>query len=216
MQSTATYQTLNYERREIRLLHFADFPGPPDLAVHCEFETVSLNETLPVYIALSYCWGPALKPGDQIIPIFVNDVPFAATFNLSLALYYMRDLLMPLPFRIRVWADAICINQQDAAEKGLQVDLMRQIYGFANGVWCWLLPTPRNMSGSSDAAIAIINEIGLHLHGDRENHETAPLVLEDWLSSQLRNPSRITAWRGIELILNQPYWKRNWIIQEIL
>lgn len=56
------------------------------------------------------------------------------TPNLDTALRRIR-----LPDRIRaLWVDAICINQQDVAERGGQVQLMGSIYSKARQVIVWL------------------------------------------------------------------------------
>jgi hypothetical protein len=41
----------------------------------------------------------------------------------------------------RLWADYVCINQDDLAEKSSQVALMHRIYKLAAGVCAWLGPS---------------------------------------------------------------------------
>lgn len=50
----------------------------------------------------------------------------------------LRQLQVQSTVEIWVWADAICINQQDLAERSVQVQLMRQIYHNAGTVLIWL------------------------------------------------------------------------------
>jgi hypothetical protein len=110
------YTPLNSAGKEIRLLKIAS--GPEDGPLHCSLEPVSLNDAR--YTALSYCWGDA----NDRIAITVNGQTISVTRNLENALRHMRNLDQGMV----VWADAICINQQDAAEKNVQVGAMGDIY----------------------------------------------------------------------------------------
>ncbi|KXJ85455.1 heterokaryon incompatibility protein-domain-containing protein, partial [Microdochium bolleyi] len=97
---------------------------------------VSLNAK-PHFTALSYVWGdPAVMRN-----IVVDGVEVEVTKNLHDALQWFSgqgQLDMP------IWADAICINQQDLDEKSNQISLMSRIYKEASKVMCWLGPsTPK-------------------------------------------------------------------------
>ncbi|KAF3768866.1 heterokaryon incompatibility, partial [Cryphonectria parasitica EP155] len=73
--------------------------------------------------AISYVWGTDLQ--DQCI--LVNNNFLTITRNLRGALEQVR-----LPDRPRVlWADSICIDQQNKREKGHQVGLMARIYSLS-------------------------------------------------------------------------------------
>ncbi|KXH63414.1 heterokaryon incompatibility protein [Colletotrichum salicis] len=78
------------------------------------------------YQALSYTWGGS-KRSNQIT---VNGKIHKITFNLDRALRAVRKQTEPTTF----WVDSLCINQDDAAEKGQQVGLMRDIFGSATEV----------------------------------------------------------------------------------
>lgn len=54
--------------------------------------------------------------------------------NLHAALLQFRDTID----EVVLWADAICINQDDPIEKAHQVSRMNQIYGEADNVCIWL------------------------------------------------------------------------------
>lgn len=56
------------------------------------------------------------------------------TSNLHVALLHLRNRF----FERILWVDAVCINQDDDGEKGLQVQSMGEIYASANGVVVWL------------------------------------------------------------------------------
>lgn len=106
------------------------------------------------YTALSYEWGtPKLsrKAGlraTEFIPlearrhsahkyITVNGVTMGVTQNLFDALLHVRSSLATGDGSV-LWVDALCINQQDVAERGHQVAQMGIIYSHAQQVICWL------------------------------------------------------------------------------
>ncbi|KAI0509646.1 heterokaryon incompatibility protein-domain-containing protein [Xylaria bambusicola] len=112
----------------IRVLTLAasdTFTDPIDVSL----STVNLM-SLPTYEALSYCWGNASDQG----LIWCNGKPFPVTRNLESAL---RRLRQSRGNRL-LWIDAICINQDDLAERAYQVNLMRHIYKNAERVLIWL------------------------------------------------------------------------------
>ncbi|KAH8706896.1 heterokaryon incompatibility protein-domain-containing protein, partial [Phaeosphaeriaceae sp. PMI808] len=111
----------------IRLLDL--HPGGPDDDLQCTLRIVDLHSQ-PKYEALSYVWGDF----NVLAPLTVNDTIVNVTKNLNTAL---RRLRFPSDVRC-LWADALCINQKDVAEKQQQIGLMRDIYASATGVTMWL------------------------------------------------------------------------------
>ncbi|KAF7893186.1 uncharacterized protein EAF02_000724 [Botrytis sinoallii] len=110
------------ESDAIRLLII--HPGIPSSPIHCSLVHTSLKECrLDIYdgyTALSYVWG---DPRARKI-VFINERPFSVTVNLADALIHLRDENRPL----RLWADAICIDQDNLGERTQQLGLMREIY----------------------------------------------------------------------------------------
>jgi len=112
---------------------------------------------LPAFTALSYVWGdPTLSH-----EIFIDGKRLAITANLHAMLWRLHiDSIAD----ITIWADAICINQEDLAERSAQIQLMRQVYHLAAVVRIWLgigkRETSRGMqfiayiSGSKQAQIS--------------------------------------------------------------
>ncbi|WJG36102.1 heterokaryon incompatibility protein-domain-containing protein [Fusarium oxysporum Fo47] len=97
--------------------------------VRCTLHTMSLYDN-PCYEALSYSWG------DPYIchVIEVDGQEATATRNLYNALRRLR-----IVDKTRyVWADALCINQADTAERTHQVGLMRNIYSSTTEGTLWL------------------------------------------------------------------------------
>lgn len=124
------YKALDRARDEIRLLRL--IPSEDNASIiTCDLVHVSLHEC-PNYEALSYTWGlPNFSCG-----ILVNGEAFPVTENLLLALHALRSETSARC----LWIDAICINQQDIAERNHEVLRIMEIYEHATSVVVWLGP----------------------------------------------------------------------------
>jgi hypothetical protein len=92
--------------------------------------TIESLAYLPRYHALSYTWGAA----KETEYLYCEEKLIKVRRNLMNALRRLRnnnDVQL-------VWADAICINQQDKEEKDKQISLMPYIYRMAQGVVVWI------------------------------------------------------------------------------
>lgn len=89
---------------------------------------------LPAFHALSYVWGAPQRTHH----ILIDNQLLYITENLYLAL---RDFQRQSVAHAYVWADAICINQADLAERSAQVLLMGEIYHSAFSVQIWIGPS---------------------------------------------------------------------------
>lgn len=108
-------------------------PGQEGELLQAQLREVRLLET-PEFCALSYCWGA--PEFDSII--HCNESVLYITRSLANALECLRQTMGSLV----IWIDQICINQEDAAERSAQVQLMREIYSSATDVLVWLgMPT---------------------------------------------------------------------------
>lgn len=59
--------------------------------------------------------------------------------NLSLALQELRNkYVKDTPQPVSVWADAICINQDDKEEQAQQVSMMQKVYAKAKEIVAWI------------------------------------------------------------------------------
>lgn len=113
------------EPRQIRLLYL--LPGTGKICFN--LESVNLDDD-PEYEAISYCWGNA----KDTRTVYCEKDSLQITVSLFTALKQLR-----LPDRPRtLWADAVCINQNDIVEKGTQVKLMSQIYSRTSRILIWL------------------------------------------------------------------------------
>ncbi|KAK4172244.1 heterokaryon incompatibility protein-domain-containing protein [Triangularia setosa] len=114
---------------EIRLVTIK--PGTWRDPISCTLSCHSLD-FLPLteYSALSYAWG---SPGVTDM-ILLEGRSWPVTVNLANALYFLRDPIKP----VRMWIDALCIDQSDLKERGKQVQLMKEIYSSGTQVVVYL------------------------------------------------------------------------------
>ncbi|KAF2023074.1 HET-domain-containing protein, partial [Setomelanomma holmii] len=177
--------------REIRLLQVQ--PGNILSTISCDFLYVDLKSAKD-YAALSYTWGSAAPT----IPILLHGKVTLVSENLYLALLHLRKRSVEL-----IWVDALCINQEDLAERARQVSHMDEVYRRASLVWVWL--------GDSDPFSGLAFD-GLHSLGQHLDWDGA--VPQRHLEKELdRHPQR---WRAISELLYRPWFRRMWIIQEVL
>lgn len=123
---TFSYQPIT-DKDGIRLivLHPA---SPHSNEIHCSLVNTTISrcdyELIEPYTTLSYVWGDATN----LKVIFIHNAPLQITSSLHSALKNIRDATRPM----RIWADAICINQNDGLEKDQQVKIMGKIYATAH------------------------------------------------------------------------------------
>lgn len=117
-------------------------------------------------------------------------VPYARTNNLML------------------WADMICINQEDLEERSQQVQLMNTIYCSAQNVAVWLGPSDSDSNLAYDW-IKRSTEVR-----DRYLREPLTNSLMDRQRKALFTPDNRDAVQAFANLLDRPWWKRAWIVQE--
>lgn len=194
--------------RSIRLLQLT--PSKSD-TICCTLKIVSLDEA-PAYTALSYCWG-APKGTIPIVYGDTRDVLYV-TPNLH---SYLKQLnhgaQEDLPGYL--WIDALCINQDDDLERGLQVSIMRDIYRRAEEVDIWL----GEATEDSETAIGWMTDIHAammkaSIKGDlvspNDTSEKRAKAREKYKSLQASR----SEWRALMVLIDRPWFNRVWIIQE--
>jgi len=106
-----------------------------DAPIRCKLEHVKCEDGVkpdPGYDALSYVWGP---PADGSgLSIECDGGEIEVQFSCDSALRHLRRAHVP----IRLWVDAVCINQKSLAEKEVQVGRMSQVYTLAARVFIFL------------------------------------------------------------------------------
>jgi hypothetical protein len=226
---------LNRNEKEIRLLEIVStFPQ-----VHCRLVTASLKDD-PMFCALSYVWGTTSDPQT----VTVNGVPFEVTKSLADALRHVQghwdeicrsrgEIKTPRDrTKMLIWADAICINQEDKEEKAHQVPLMGDIYSSASITFCQLdsISSNSRLPQVLDCISHLIEGL-THIHADTdlESLNEALTVLENLQLPDVgreatadpteQEPTRVFYEPVYDLLtdfVDLKYWKRAWIFQELV
>lgn len=171
-----------------------------DIECHlAEVRRSELDEGAESYTALSYVWGERHFSHE----IWLGDQRFLVGANLHAALCHLRRQDGP----IRLWVDAVCINQADLVEKGSQIQQMRNIFSAASETIIWLGPAEGNTT------VAAWNFLERHstwaLNDTHEVDYTRPAKLEEELLS-FRGE-----YRDVEIdVLSRPWFRRLWVFQE--
>ncbi|KAF5023217.1 hypothetical protein F66182_4725 [Fusarium sp. NRRL 66182] len=194
------------------------------------------GERVTEYDAMSYTWGDQSTPdhihlrhpkltghGKSCVCDKRSSGSLAIGRNLALAL---RQLRVQAHHRI-LWADSICINQQDLDERAAQVQRMRDIYKHAQRVLAWLGPADEH----SPVAVGMLQEladcvdfakeeedildnrirfkrdkIGFILDGHTDNIHawSKPLPFSD------------QQWQALASLISRTWFCRLWVRQEVL
>lgn len=114
-------------RDQIRLLRLQS--GCDDDPIACDYVVGSLSNP-PRYIAVSYTWGDPTPT--HTTQIEGRDVK--VHHNCYYALWQVRQVYSTPSDLQYFWIDALCIDQNDLQEKGLQVQEMGRIFNCATRV----------------------------------------------------------------------------------
>ncbi len=161
-----SYRPLDSARCEIRLLRLrpaATLDAPLRIQL---FHTSLDGEPAPAYEALSYVWGEPW--GRFSVTVEENDRKendtgkafILMTPNLDTVLRHLR--YHGIMDRV-LWVDALCINQDDAAERSRQVQLMRRIYESCKADIAWIGPSPMRPDTTGEEGEAGEDEAAIQL-----------------------------------------------------
>jgi hypothetical protein len=214
------YETLR-SSRSVRLieLELKDDVQP----LSCLLTPFTLDNA-PTYFALSYTWGDphtthsiAIDSGRYRIPI---------TASLHNALEDLRACMVQevgpptwgIIVRKYVWADGICINQADSAEKEQQLRIMGEIYQKAFGTWTYIgRPSVHTIAGIRLAKQLHRLMIRWETKGDQPT--TAQMHAESFYSDFGSPPHGLPppenpAWAGLRELIDREWSSRVWIARE--
>jgi hypothetical protein len=201
-------------RNVIRLLQLE--PNPDESApIYGTFQSISLDADPPDFEALSYVWGDPTFT--DTIKIGTDDLPIP-TANLGAALRRFRRADKP---RL-IWADAICINQNDLAERNRQVLMMARVYQQAKMTICWL---GQGDVGAEEALRALVQVADLAPRFGQPSREIpafksqTPIGSADDMADMEGDPSEAIAAAielRSELVFTNPWFTRLWIVQEAM
>ncbi|CAH0058620.1 unnamed protein product [Clonostachys solani] len=227
------YCKLDQDRHEFRLLTIHPrntqpfSPHPEGSGISASLTTQSLDDPAE-YFALSYVWE-----SDQYHPrsygdgtrraghLLVDSVRLEVSRNLWFAIEQIRQD----ENTVRIWVDAVCINQTDLDEKAWQISLMSRIYQQASQTLIWLGEgsslTQLAMDFLGDLTRKKFHEEVKALEEYCQKHFTAtphilPPSIDDWSFCRVwtDKDSRLAKWDHLSSILSLPWWGRRWVIQE--
>ena len=164
----------------------------------------------PVYEALSYTWIDLGIPCSiEVVSTFHRSTTIQIQANLASALVHLRRQHTP---RV-LWIDAICLDQQNEAEKEREIKKMGGIYKRANSVVIWL------GSGSERTATAFqaMSQLGRQVQWTAGQMVPAEDCEEgwNWSDESWVVPFDVETWLSIEQVLLSESFRRVWIWQEI-
>ena len=223
----------------IRILRL--FAGKAEDSIVCELLLTNLRRShfrkTPKYEAVSYVWGDP----NRVQEITCEGLPLFITINLYQALRRFRchDQSRLL------WADGICIDQQNDVEKGNQVSMMGQIYEQSNCTLIWLgevdhFPCEDRCSSCVEDAISLIRDFNCYFESQyaklnksrvtdvvRDIHAIPPVPEDHWLRNETKK------WECLRALLSRPWsvcrafaysrkltmpstrFSRVWVLQEV-
>jgi hypothetical protein len=159
----------------------------------------------PPFRALSYTWNTAFDDANAEVDLptstlIVDGKPMPIGGNLELALKAFRDWHGGAD--TFVWADAICINQANFAERAYQVAIMGEIYKAADSIFVWLGPEAQDSARAMDFLKMLAR-----CRRDMDSSRDRTLALA-------RNPVMEAEWRALEALWKRRWWQRVWVLQE--
>lgn len=201
---------------EIRILRLKPAADASE-ALECELFSCSLANA-PKFEAISYVWGPQVFP--EVLLVGADFLRI--TCSLASALKRFR----PEAGTRLLWADAVCINQQNNQEKAQQVALMGSIYKSGARCLAWL------GEGTAEIAHAIqrcpdlaeeAKSLGLSPGEFDSEHSRGPSVKRKAIKNGMQDFSESyiePIWKRIfeaklENLVELPWFSRLWIIQEV-
>ena len=190
-RNTFTYSPLSGET-SIRILTLA--PGVRGDPLVARLGNEELGDLEAPYEAISYVWGTGTRCSELRCHDGYgchHDKGFGSGDDGSSSILPLTQSIddalerLRLPDRPRrLWADQICINQADVAERSQQVRLMNEIYRGAARVLVWL---GRDEEGVAQDAVRMVS----YLHGvfqDEAAHDEFRRAHSEELVSQSEEP----------------------------
>lgn len=214
MASTLTSESV-YRRhsirhsRQFRILELHPSAERNIAPLHAGLTVSTLDSERGNYETISYVWGDLNIPKTVIC---VDGTPMHITPSLDAVLRYLRKPDQVL----RIWADAICINQDDNEEKAHQVQLMGPIYEECSQVHVWL-PSPLQTGHCARSAERLIGLGGLMECFGQEHFHSMPGYTFDPTTNQRSFQETLefqALWDGFVLLADSPWWTRAWTAQE--
>lgn len=216
------FTPLDPTEKEIRLLQIAPYDTDVLSICSCTLTKTSLSrDPPPRYNAFSYEWNYDISIPEIGTAILVNGHRLQVTKNLAALLTRYRSIRQCVPdgdpFQIPVWIDALCIDQANPDERNNQVALMGAIFGCAEATLTWLGESENDSDYAMEMVASIGSKIIRSMRSDIMAWVDPPRQPELWQLDGDGSDGRMNRfWDSISSLMNRSYWKRAWIVQEIL
>ncbi|KAJ0382022.1 hypothetical protein COL922a_013371 [Colletotrichum nupharicola] len=173
VESNSIYKALDPEDKQIRLIRVDS--GLETAQMTVTLEVTSLKKE-PSFTALSYVWGDPTITEE----ISVNGHTSRVTDNLAAALRHIfkqQEVITNAQQQqsgrtvqriSRLWADALCINQNGIEERNQQVAMMGELYSSASVVLSWLSSVDGDLPFTFQMLDSIFREVEIENSGEFE------------------------------------------------
>ncbi|KAF7929257.1 uncharacterized protein EAE98_005176 [Botrytis deweyae] len=193
------YQPINLGRPSIRLLQLHKGDWADEIQGHFISAWFDDSDSIIPYFALSYTWGNI----DKVEEVIIDRARIKVTINLHMALQHLRSDEGDQVF----WIDALCINQENVHEKIHQIRQMGDIYKKAEKVVVWLGQGTEETNLVMDA-MTRLRKASLSWHSTEWKYKAHGWVDEN-------NEHLTNSREQMRLILDRPWFRRIWILQEV-
>lgn len=163
----------------------------------------------PKYNAVSYTWQPGSDPTAKQ-DIIIEGSVLSITSSAYEILVEQAGSWDDNP-EVALWIDSVCINQNDMSEKGKQVGMMREIYSMAQCVMVYISP-PTNHD-DADVGVYFMKSLEKNCRTGKPRRY-GPFGIDIYALRcmfGLASPG----WNALNGLVNNKYWSRAWIVQEI-
>ncbi|KAI8631611.1 HET-domain-containing protein [Xylariaceae sp. FL1651] len=193
------FHSINSSQGQIRLLEVA--PGRNDEPIRCLYKIANVTDNVS-YQTISYVWGSM----DSKRTIFVEGTAVELTENLFHALHRMRHATGSR----WLWVDALCINQDDDAEKTAQVNMMHQIYSSCSqcAIWMGNIDTADLAATETEALAAARGALdAIRILAGEDTGPDLPTQL-------VTQHQHVQAGKALKALMSAQWWSRIWTVQE--
>lgn len=174
-------------------------PGSGEDALSGSLVTTSIDSAK--FDAISYVWGAP----EKVSGISCEGRFIGITARLRDVLRRVRLLDAPR----NLWADQICINQNDLVERAQQVSLMGVIYANSRTTLIWL---GEAVNKQVDSVVNLLRDVDAMVKEQLQERnglwEEMPLVTA---SDEIANDQR---WKAIAEMTQSEWFNRVWVVQE--
>ncbi|XP_014553239.1 hypothetical protein COCVIDRAFT_29530 [Bipolaris victoriae FI3] len=193
------------------------WPGEGSDPFLCTLQNVDIEHPHVPFEALSYVWGK--EKSNNVLLCADNQGNIKGQLELTKNLdQALRALRHPHQRRI-LWIDAICIRQDDNAERSRQVSYMRSVYNNASRVIVWLGQKDATVRRAFEFAQKITTTAAALEAAIPQNSQspqqvqTVRLHRQDLIINAMKDYPEDS--RALDALLTKEYFERVWCIQEV-